>query len=157
MTDLSCVNYFNYGNEKLIGQENNCKHSLQLLPFRRALFQLKDRQARKSHQTFPLIARKKIASTLAQTTLTRKGALMTSKPQLLFAFVFLIIFTDFTGAILHRIVHVYGKRESLAEHRETTKAKHRDFVTERLQRRRHQDSNDKDFNSDTLRKNSFPS
>lgn len=50
---------------------------------------------------------------------------MTSKPQLLFTFVFLIIFTDFTGAILHRIVHVYGKRGSLAEHRETTKAKHR--------------------------------
>lgn len=50
---------------------------------------------------------------------------MTSKPQLLFAFVFLIIFTDFTGAILHRIVHINGKRGSLAEHRETAKAKHR--------------------------------
>ena len=73
MTDLSCVNYFNYGNEKLISQESNRKQSLQLLPFRRALFQFKDRQARKSHQTFPLISRKKIASTLAQTTLTRKG------------------------------------------------------------------------------------
>lgn len=50
---------------------------------------------------------------------------MTSKPQLLFAFVFLIICTDFTGAVLHRILHIHGKRESLAEHRETAKAKHR--------------------------------
>ena len=46
---------------------------MQQLPFEGALFQLKDRQARKGHQRFPLIARKKIASTIAQSTLSRKG------------------------------------------------------------------------------------
>lgn len=32
-----------------------------------------------------------------------------------------------------------------------------DFVTERLQQSRHQDTNDKDFNPDALRQDSFPS
>ena len=53
---------------------------------------------------------------------------MTSKPQLLFIFVFLFIYIDFTAAVMHRILHLrhfHGKRESLAEHRENVKAKHR--------------------------------